>query len=634
MSARIFFFLLVSAVLVRAQVLPATFSLTEVFESDLATQEWALVKGGPPPHWHPPGATAAWPLHLVLIHAATGARSALKPAAYFVTGDRHRWGGRTLGVDWVLVLDGISNQHLRVSGQFKSATAQVLALEAGVQLNLDGWSWHDGPWHVVPLAADLQPRLDAQPGPLGQAGLQARSPLSVISQTDQSLVLEMGHPEPLSFHTLADPRTGWWGTHLNLATDPRTAKFPGRAAFHLDLRHRPVGGAIAFRSAGQDYAQRGDIARTWHLADAGLQEDETAFAAADVPPIYRRGEYRPGFAQALPLELDASGWQPDHRWTAREPGTHVDALGSTTALVRRLVISSTSSWPHLVHLEAPPMDDPLWMADPATGSLKLLGSTTGTTSVFGVEPGQPVTREIFAASALDEVRHDYRSEAPDTEGIHALVENLDTLSKLRALEIELDVRMEHTARTGQDHPVTLVVSNRGSTELTLSRAELRGTDGCTGLADRSAVDCRRAGTLNALRVPGSRHPADAAHPRSLCLFLGAAGRQRGGHLDGRAWTVHSPPLWAQLPTGAVVTLEEQLILPVPIWNRTDMPRAVLLTGRGDFAVTPVSLQLEPWPATGGGADGGRRSDTPGTTPVGGGQCRSGVRGANHSGGVS
>ena len=590
MSARILLFLLISALVARAQVLPATFSLTEVFEADLATQEWSLVKGAPPPHWHPPGITEAWPLHLVLINAATGARSPLKPAAYFVTGDRHRWGGRTLGVDWVLVLDGCSNQHLRVSGQFKSATAQVLALEVGVQLDLDGWSWHDGPWHTVPLAPDLPPRLDAQPGPLGPAGLQARSPLSVISQADQSLVLEAGHPEPLSFHTLADPRSGWWGAHLNLATDPRTEKFPGRAAFRLDLRHRPIGGATAFRSAGQDYAQRGETARTWHMADEGLQVAEAAFSAADVPPIYRRGEYRPGFAQAVPLELDASGWQPDHRWTVREPGTHVDAFGSITALVRRLVISSASSWPHLVHLEAPPMDETLWMADPATGSLEFLGSTTGTVSALWLEPGQPVTREIFAASALDEVRDYYRSEAPDTEGIHTLVDNLDTLSKLHALEVGLDVRMEHSARTGRDHPVTLAVSNRGPTALTLTRAELLGTDAAQALLTAPLTLPPGGHT----ECSGFLDPATLQTPHTRVHFAWSMERQ--GASAEATWTddlTVYPPLWAQLPTSAVVTLEEQLVLPVPIWNRTDTPRAVLLSGRGDFAVTPVSLQLDP-----------------------------------------
>lgn len=584
MRAPVILFLLVSALVARAQL------LTEVFESDLATQEWSLVKGGPPPHWHPPGTTEAWPLHLVLINAATGARSALKPAAYFVTGDRHRWGGRTLGVDWVLVLDGLSNQHLRVSGQFKAATAQALALEAGVKLNLDGWSWHDGPWRVVPLAPDLPPRVDGQPGPLGPAGLQARSPLSVISQANQSLVLEAGHPEPLSFHTLADPRSGWWGAHLNLATDPRTAKFPGRAAFRLDLLHRPVGGANAYRSAGQDYAQRGEIARTWHMADEGLQEEDEAFTAADVPPIYRRGEFRPGFARAVPLELDTSGWQPDHRWTVREPGAHVDAFGSATALVRRVVISSTTSWPHLIHLEAPPLDEPFWMADPATGSLELLHPATGTASAVWLDPGQPVTREIFAASALDEVRDYYRSEAPDTAETRALVDNLDTLSKLHALEVELDMRMEHAARTGRDHPVTLAVSNRGSTELTLTRAELLGAEAAQTLLTAPLTlppggHAERSGFLD---------PATLHAPRTRVHFAWSMERQ--GATVEATWTVAlavHPPLWSQLPTGAVVTLEEQLVLPIPVWNRTDTPRALSLSARGDFSVAPVSLQLEP-----------------------------------------
>lgn len=603
MPARILLLLLASTALLRAQALPdpapaepepAAFSLTAAFEPDLATQEWTLVKGAPPPHWHPPGQPQRWPLHLVLINAATGARAALQPAAYFATENRHRWGGRTLGVDWVLVLDGLSNEHLRVSGQFKTASPQTLALEAGLTLDLKTWSWHDGPWQRAPLHPELPPRRDAQPDPLGQAGLQADSPLSVISRDDVALVLEAGLIEPLSFYTLADPGARWWGAQLSLATDPRTEKFPGRAAFVLDFRQLAPGGATAYRSAAQTYAQRGLTARTWRLPEEGLQTDDAAFATANGPAIYRRGELRTGFAQAVPLELntDATGradWQALTRWTVRDAAAHVDEFGSTNEAVHRLLLSSTSTWPHRVHLLPPPTSETYVLADPATGALEPMVGNAGDAAALWIEPGQDVLRDVFALADLQHVRAYYQSEAPDHAGTRTLVENLDTWSKLQALESSIQVRMERLALTGRDHPVTLIFSNSAQTQLTLLQAERSGVS-----AQPLLSAPRKLPPGGHVELSGFIDPASLQTPRTPIRFSWTL--ERKGAVVEATWTENlavQPPLWTALPTGSVVTLDDHLVLSVPVWNRSETPRAATLIGQGDFSPAPVSVQLEP-----------------------------------------
>ena len=119
---------------------PATpASLTARWEDELATQEWTLAKSGERPSWQPAPPAPPWPLHLALTDASTGERAPMVASADFRAEERRRWGGRTLGVDWVLVLDGMTGDVLTVTGQFKSSRPRVLTLEAGAALDLTDW---------------------------------------------------------------------------------------------------------------------------------------------------------------------------------------------------------------------------------------------------------------------------------------------------------------------------------------------------------------------------------------------------------------------------------------------------------------------------------------------------------------
>lgn len=115
---------------------------TARFEDELATQEWTLIKSAARPGWQPLGWSNAIPVGLSLTDSASGKRAPLEPSAYFTSEDRQRWGGRTLGVDWVLVVDGATGATATVSGQLKSGMPRVLQLEAevaqpGIELTSD-----------------------------------------------------------------------------------------------------------------------------------------------------------------------------------------------------------------------------------------------------------------------------------------------------------------------------------------------------------------------------------------------------------------------------------------------------------------------------------------------------------------
>lgn len=583
---------------------PGAGSLTAHFEEQLATQEWTLVKGGPAPLWQPVPGTPAYPLRLYLADADTGARAVMQPAAYFTTADRHRWGGRTLGVDWVLVLDGLSNDQLRISTQFKSTTPRVLTAEIGLDLGLTGWTWHDGPRHPIALGPGVERLDNAEPGVFGRTGRRARYPISVISQPGQALVLEAGLPEPACFHSLADHAAGWWGLQLDFALDPRTVQFPGRAAFVVAMRATTNGGTGAFRAAWQEFLPRAHQARTWD-DNHPLRFDDDSFAHAQNPPVYRKDERRAGLAKAVPFDLgqagrldvpadqqtrlDEAGWLPLSPWRAEGVGVIVDEFGSPTAALRQVVISSTSAWPQVVQVELPGHPEPILLADPDSGALEVLPPGTTGTRIW-LEPGRPVRREWFGWPALDEVRNHYRGKEPGTPGIQALTANLDSLARLRALEADLTVRVAEPVEAGRDHPIQLALANRGTTGLTLLEAGLHSEATVQPLLNQPVM----LEPDQTAELTGFLNPASVQPPASWLNLQLAIDRQGTGVDVGwrRRWPVVNA-VWAHVPTGRVVTVEGSVTLPVQVWNRTESAQDILLSNRGDFGGPEIRTTLAP-----------------------------------------
>jgi hypothetical protein len=605
MSARWMALLLVPTIAARAQQLPAPapaeptpadHSLTARFEDDLATQEWTLIKSGPLPEWKPPAENNPLPLTFFLTDAATGARVAMNPAAYFTTGERQRWGGRTLGVDWVLVLDGASNELLRVSGQWKASTPRILRVEAGLNLPLRTWTWHEGPHQRVELQADTPPCSSTHATPLG-SGRQARYPISVLSQPDRAFVLEAGLAEPGTFITVADAARDWWGLQTDFALDARTTRFPGRAAFAFTLRTQPHGGPNAFRQAWQELQTRQATPSYAQVGPDGLRTDEASLAATAWPLIFLRDEGTPGAAQSVPFDLmlpapdtdqpddevqrlRVAGWRPLGALHVREPDVLLDEYGSATSALRHVILRGVSSWPRTVQLEIPPTEAPMLLANPATGAVRPMPpSATGTVHTLHLEPDTTTRLELFGWPTLEEVRAFYRSDAPATTEHQALVGNLDSLAKLHALEIGLDVRSPQPAWADREHPVLLRIYNHAATDLTLHRFEFQGEAGPQPLLNAPRT-VEPAGHAD---LTGYLDPASLRAPASWLTFLWTVERQ-GARVDG-AWTERlevAEPLWTRMPTQRVVTLDENVELPVQVWNRTELPQTVILSSSGDF----------------------------------------------------
>ncbi len=587
---------------------PTVPSLTARFEDDLATQEWTLIKGGPLPEWRPPAEAAPLPLTFFLLDASTGARAAMNPAAYFTTGDRQRWGGRTLGVDWVLVLDGATNDLLQISGQWKASTPRVLSVEAGVHMPLRDWTWHDGPNQTVRLQPDTPPCHSSTVTPLGYTGRQALYPISVLSQPDRALVLEAARTEPATFDLVADPARDWWGLQMALALDPRTVRFPGRAAFAFTLRTQTPGGPTSFRHAWQTLRTGPATSSYGRVGARGLRTDDEAVAAAEWPLVYLREEGRPGLAEPTPFDLQlpdlgparpteeterlrAAGWRPVGEVRVREAGVPLDEYGAATAAVRHLILHSTSAWPQVVHVEIPPSTEPALLADPQSGSVQWIHpSRAPNEQIVRLDPGVEARRELFAWPAVDEVRAFYRSEAPATPGHEALLNNLDGLTKTHALELDLELRIARPVAAERDHPVLLVLSNRGPHAINVHRAELQRAAGPQSLLTGSLA----LAPGQYAELSGYLDHTSLQTPTSWLTFFWSLERQ-GTVVEG-TWTEClevAEPLWTRMETGRVVTLEESLTLPVQVWNRSAQPQSVTLSGTGDFSSAPVQQTLEP-----------------------------------------
>lgn len=613
----LFFLLLLAVGSAPAQppVLPAP-SLTARFEDELATQEWTLVKTDIHPEWQPPGSPVAFPLGVFLVDAETGARAAMKPAAYFVADTRQRWGGRTLGVDWVLVLDGRTNRELSVQGQLKSSTARALTVEAGVHIALTNWTWHDDARHRRPLAAEAVEASD--PVPFGRVGRQARFPFGVISQPDRAWVLEVDVDEPRVYQITADPATNWLGLRVDVAPDPRTTQFPGRASFHLTLREQARGGADAFRQALLDFQQRraGKTAGLTYRATAPtLSYDLDELARADFPPTYTPFDPRPGLATPHPIDVevaaappvrepDANGntnlptrlnnspWQPISEVRAAEPEVTIEQFGAATSPVLHLAISSTAAFPHQVTLLLPPSAEPRLLVDPDSGGIQELPTQTETGLVrkLLLEPGEVARRDLLTWSAQTAVRDDYRSAEPPSEGGLALADNLDALMEARTAGANIRVQLNQPVMRQYDHPIILIVSNFGSDELTLRSLEVEGAAGPQSLLTAPRTLPAGNQTLLSAFVDGTAWNSSQAWIHIAWVL------ERGSSSVTGAWRERLrvvEPVYAQLPTGRVVTLDEEWELAIPVMNRSSAPQAVTVSAAGDFATSATLATLYP-----------------------------------------
>jgi hypothetical protein len=236
-----------------AQVAP---SLTVRFEDELDTQEWERVTDVAFPAWSNGVTRAALPLRLFLTDATTDQRVELSARVAYTSDGRKRWGGHTLGIDWVLLADSQADGALQLSAQLKAAAPRCVTLSVGVEMDLGGWTWHDD----VQTRRLMEPQGDyfanVSSLPFGRRGEQSPYLFGVVSSGRGALVVETDPDEPRVYQITAEPVQRWLGLHYDLGLSPLTAKFQGRAAIRCQLRARPPGPDDAFRDALADFYDR------------------------------------------------------------------------------------------------------------------------------------------------------------------------------------------------------------------------------------------------------------------------------------------------------------------------------------------------------------------------------------------
>ena len=360
---------------VHAQESAPADSLTARIEIDLATQEWRRADTefplAVPLH---DGATL--PLVLTLVDLETGGSESLAPAVWFEVDGRRRWGGRTLDVDWLLVLDQETGAFHRATFtlQLKAAAPRTVGIAAGVQLDLSGWRLHAGSHEPRRLNATEMEWSDSLPTSLGARGERARQPTATIQRGAGALLLAEASAEPRLFDLVARPVANFFGVLYECALSPGTTAFPGRAAFRFSLSSGPPPPATEPRPS------------TFSAQTADLAVASTRYPLVFIPRI--RGSGAPGAPGAwTPVPLPAptesapdSVAAAEQEWTdadaeplanfardarvrftapTADPGVELDALadGIATADPER---PETAGWrstdaptPHRIHLDFP-----------------------------------------------------------------------------------------------------------------------------------------------------------------------------------------------------------------------------------------------------------------------------------------
>lgn len=400
--------------------------LSARFEEELGTQEWRRAYAATTPAWTPPGGAPRM-IRVELTDAATGRHAPLVPAVAYEVDGRQRWGGRQLGVDWVLVADGVTNDTLRLSLLLKSDAEEprLFSVEFGVDAELDGWTWHRDLFDAQPLTRSAPAQSWHRIVGAGH-GRQSFVPFGVVSSNDLQLIALADAEEPRLFEVIADPARHFFGVRHDLALSPETSAFPGRAVLRATLHEarsdlRPLSQALRKWQAIASETPRADapaipllytlddtlpIAPAWaelwpapavsqivwradddapRMPDADeLQQARLRSPDAPVtltyPPALEADALDAalywGFlpepdtadprAQAA-KELARVGWQPAGPLRVRTEGVFLEHHGAPTSAARFVTLYNRNPFPVVATLSAENAADRVALVDPLSG---------------------------------------------------------------------------------------------------------------------------------------------------------------------------------------------------------------------------------------------------------------------------
>ncbi len=228
------------ALLTQAETVLTPRSLSAAFEDNLATQEWERAYIHAKQEWIlPDGATL--PFNLQIRDIESGKTAPLTPGVAYSVDARQRWGGRDLGVDWVLLLDRATDivQRTTLSVQLKSATPRFLQLELGPRVDATNWTLHTATG-ALRIARTLTETSDTIPTRLGTQGERAQHPFGIVEVPPLALLIGVNPTEPRLYQITTRPENTFLGVRFEVALSPETKLFPGRAAFQCTFAAWPA----------------------------------------------------------------------------------------------------------------------------------------------------------------------------------------------------------------------------------------------------------------------------------------------------------------------------------------------------------------------------------------------------------
>ena len=237
--------------------------LSSRFEEELGTQEWRRVFGDVRAEWYAPPSGQPLAIRLLLRDEDNGRESVLTPAVFYEVDGRHRWGGHALGIDWVLVLDGLAPPQAEMTAtlQVKATTPRRISASIGVVADVDHARWHRDFFSSQDLDRAIGEISDTLPAPYGDEGRMARWPFGVLELPNRTLLAMVDTSEPRILQIVARPTDHFFGVRYHAVLTPGTTSFPGRAVFRCRFSSwASSAGESAFRQAVSRLAASGDTA--------------------------------------------------------------------------------------------------------------------------------------------------------------------------------------------------------------------------------------------------------------------------------------------------------------------------------------------------------------------------------------
>ena len=245
-------------------------SLCFRFDSELKSRLWDESSSAEKPMtWKPAFAATSLPLRVVLSDAVTHESVKLEPDKTFAAGNLVEWTGKSLGIDWVVLMEPLENGDIRLTGQLQAAVERCVRVGVGCELNLNGWTWHDDVRFQRPMRSPEQ-YANVVPCPFGARGDRSIYPFGVISSDNGSLIAETDAGEPRIYQIVADARDSFFGVFYDFGITSLTSNFPGRVTFRCALRSSKEKGDNAFRRALAGYYDRNPAAFRRTVPEVGV----------------------------------------------------------------------------------------------------------------------------------------------------------------------------------------------------------------------------------------------------------------------------------------------------------------------------------------------------------------------------